>query len=77
MAESLFKRATGFIAKDTKFATHEGAITDREEYDKHYPPDVTAAIFWLKNRTKKWSDKKELEVSGVDTLLARMRAGEE
>jgi hypothetical protein len=35
------------------------------EVVKHYPPDPTAAIFWLKNRQKdKWRDKREEEVSG-------------
>ena len=32
------------------------------EYIEHYPPDTTAAIFWLKNRQPgKWRDKKEVE----------------
>ena len=34
---------------------------------KHYPPDTTAAIFWLKNRQKsKWRDKQDHEISGPD-----------
>jgi hypothetical protein len=29
--------------------------------DKHYPPDVVACIFWLKNRRQdRWRDKHEL-----------------
>lgn len=29
--------------------------------DKHYPPDTTACIFWLKNRQPdKWRDKTEV-----------------
>lgn len=57
---SLFERAIGYSCKDTKFATHEGMITDEREYIKHFPPDVTAAIFWLKNRQPgKWRDKTE------------------
>jgi hypothetical protein len=32
---------------------------------KHYPPDTTACIFWLKNRQpRKWRDKQELEHTG-------------
>jgi hypothetical protein len=58
VAQSLYKRATGFTCKDTKFATHEGVITDSKEFEKNYPPDTVAAIFWLKNRQSgKWSDK--------------------
>ncbi len=50
VADSLYNRAKGYVCKDTKFATHEGIITDEREYEKHYPPETTAAIFWLKNR---------------------------
>jgi transposase-like protein len=65
VAEKLYKRATGYSCKATKFATYEGEITDREEYIEHYPPDTTAAIFWLKNRQKdKWRDKQDVEHSG-------------
>lgn len=65
VAESLYNRALGYSHPDTKFATHEGQITDREEYTKHYPPDPTSAIFWLKNRQKvNWRDKQDVEHSG-------------
>lgn len=65
VADALFKRATGYSHKDTKFATHEGMITDRQEYEKHYAPDPTACIFWLKNRQKdKWRDKQEIDHKG-------------
>ena len=58
VASRLYSRAIGYDAKATKFATNEGRITDIE----HYPPDTTAAIFWLKNRQPaKWRDKKEVE----------------
>lgn len=60
---SLFERAMGFAHTDTKFATHDGMITDTKEFMKHYPPDVTAMIFWLKNRQPdKWRDKIDHEV---------------
>ena len=65
IAQSLFHRAKGYSHKDTKFATHEGKITDEKEYTKHYAPDTTAGIFWLKNRQKDaWRDKQDVEVSG-------------
>jgi len=32
---------------------------------KHYPPDATSAIFWLKNRQRdKWRDKQDVVHSG-------------
>ena len=65
VVESLLNRAKGYSCSDTKFATFEGQITDSQEYTKNYPPDPTAAIFWLKNRQpKKWRDKQEIEHSG-------------
>lgn len=71
VAESLYKRATGYVHPETKIATHEGVITDTKEFDKHYAPDPTAAIFWLKNRQPKvWRDKQHhdhvLEVKKAD-----------
>ena len=64
VAESLYNRALGYSHADTKFATYEGQITDSKEYTKHYPPDTTAAIFWLKNRqSSKWRDKTESNVT--------------
>lgn len=63
--KSLYLRATGYSHPDTKFATYEGQITDSVEYTKHYAPDPTAAIFWLKNRKpKQWKDKQEVQHSG-------------
>jgi hypothetical protein len=64
VASRLYSRAMGFIAPDTKIATHEGQITDTIEVEKHYPPDPTAAIFWLKNRQPdKWRDKQEIDTN--------------
>ncbi len=65
VADSLFNRAIGYTHKDTKFATWEGRITDTQEYDKHHPPDITACIFWLKNRRPTdWRDKQEVYHDG-------------
>lgn len=50
VAHSLYQRAVGYVAPDTKFATHEGVITDEKEYEKHYPPDYQAARLWLMSR---------------------------
>lgn len=67
VAQSLFHRATGYSHPDTKFATHEGRITDSQEYTKHYPPDTIACIFWLKNRRPDlWRDKIGHEHTGKD-----------
>jgi hypothetical protein len=60
VAKSLFQRATGYSCKETKIASFNGEITDTLDIDKHYPPDVKAGQFWLKNRQpKKWRDKPD------------------
>lgn len=61
VAKSLFKRALGYSHPETKIATRDGQITDTLDVEKHYAPDPTAAIFWLKNRQPEiWRDKKEV-----------------
>ena len=64
VAAKLFHRATGYSCPDIITATFEGKITDIQEVVKHYPPDTTAAIFWLKNRQSgKWRDKQVLDTT--------------
>lgn len=67
VARRLFLRACGYTTKEAKIASFEGAITDVKMVDKEYPPDTTAAIFWLKNRRPSdWRDKidHDVEFSG-------------
>lgn len=67
VAEKLYHRAIGYEHEDIQFATFQGEITDREIYIKHYAPDPTAAIFWLKNRQRdKWRDKQEIESTNTN-----------
>lgn len=66
---SLYKRACGY--EYTEIAVKEdpekGTITTTT--NKHVSPDVTACIFWLKNRQKgDWRDKQEVEHSGNISL---------
>lgn len=59
VADKLFKRATGYEHKETKVFLHEGAPV-LVDVEKHYPPDATSAIFWLKNRRPDlWREKVE------------------
>lgn len=65
VAQSLYHRAIGYEHPEIITATFKGKITDTMEVVKHYPPDPTAAIFWLKNRqSAKWRDRQEIEHSG-------------
>jgi len=64
VANSLFHRATGYTHPDVHVSNYQGEIT-LTPITKHYPPDPTSMIFWLKNRQRKdWRDKTETEQSG-------------
>lgn len=61
---SLFARATGYEHDEVDIRVVAGAIV-QTPIRKYYPPDTTAAIFWLKNRKPaEWRDKQEHEHSG-------------
>jgi hypothetical protein len=66
VAEKLYHRAIGYEHPETITASFQGEITDMKTVTKHYAPDPTAAIFWLKNRqSKKWRDKHEIQQDGT------------
>lgn len=62
---ALLKKALGYKTTEQKL-TKDGLVV---EVEKEVPGDVTAQIFWLKNRRPdKWKDKREEEpqdTSGV------------
>ncbi len=64
VAKSLYERANGYSHPEVHISNYQGTIT-QTDLTKHYPPETTAAIFWLKNRQpSKWRDRKE--VTGAD-----------
>jgi transcriptional regulator with XRE-family HTH domain len=66
---SLYERACGYSHPETKVFCNNGEIIT-EEVIRHYPPDPTAMIFWLKNRQKdKWRDKQDVEHSGAVSVM--------
>lgn len=59
VAEKLYRRALGYSHEAVKIFNHQGEPLV-VPYVEHYPPDTTAAIFWLKNRNSKaWRDRQE------------------
>jgi len=68
----LLKRAMGYDYEEKTTEVEvgrdgEAKPTRVRTVKKHVPPDVTAQIFWLKNRRPKdWSDRRVNELSGVD-----------
>ena len=72
---ALLKRALGYkfteVTRErvTELNAETGEAEQRlvvtKEVTKEVNPDVTAQIFWLKNRKpKEWRDKRDLELSG-------------
>lgn len=67
---AMFKRAIGYtITINEQKVDKDGQVHDLKR-DVHIPGDVTAQIFWLKNRRKQqWRDKVEYEkTQGVQKI---------
>jgi hypothetical protein len=63
---SLFERATGYERDEIDIRVVGGEII-QTTVRKFYPPDTTAAIFWLKNRKPDlWRDKTETALTGAN-----------
>ena len=63
---ALLKRAIGYEYEEVSEKYESGMMTEKKITKKRVVPDVTAQIFWLKNRRPdKWKDKQDVEVSGL------------
>jgi hypothetical protein len=66
VAQSLYHRAIGYSHPEDKIFQYEGQPVIVPT-TKHYPPDPTSMIFWLKNRQREhWRDKVDTEITGKD-----------
>ena len=82
----LYMRAIGYSYTEQKPVSAKGDVKI-VEINKHMPPDVTACIFWLKNRQRhKWRDRydyvmdedpKEIDPESLSDkeLIAAIEAG--
>lgn len=62
---ALLKRALGYEYVETTREGIDGQLSVTKEVTKQVAPDVTAQIFWLKNRKPEdWREKKEVEHTG-------------
>lgn len=65
VADKLYHRACGYEHPEVKVFLYGGEPVI-VPITKHYPPDATSAIFWLKNRQPRhWRDVNKLEHSGA------------
>lgn len=62
IADSLFHRARGYTHAEEKVFNNNGEIV-RANTTRHYPPDVTACIFWLKNRQPRQWRQRDVPVN--------------
>jgi len=70
---ALLKRALGYEYEETKVMVDADGKKRVERIKKQVQPDVTAQIFWLKNRRPdRWRDKQELETTeNTKTVIVR------
>lgn len=73
---SLLKRAIGYrYEEETWGKNHLGEMVLVKRVKKSQAPDVTAQIFWLKNRNpKEWRDKVEIKNEHEGTIKVEMGA---
>lgn len=71
VSEKLLHKAKGYSHKETKvFYDSKSGECVEHEVEKHYAPDTTAAIFWLKNRQPElWRDKQEVESKNIHAVV--------
>ena len=71
VAKSLYNRALGYYHPEDKIFNDNGEPIIVPTV-KHYPPDPTAAIFWLKNRKPaEWREKRDVQVEGNMTFSVK------
>ena len=79
---ALLRRALGYEYEEVKEKFEGDVMTERTVTKKEVIPDVTAQIFWLKNRKPgDWRDKREPEdttaIERLDRILAGMKEAAE
>lgn len=69
---ALYNRAMGYTHEETDIRVVDGAVVMTPML-KHYPPDTTAAIFWLKNRKpQEWRDRAQVDHTSSDGSMTPM-----
>jgi hypothetical protein len=62
VARSLYKRATGACAHREDRVFNEKGVPIIVPTTRHYPPDTTAAVYWLNNRRPgNWKSRQEVD----------------
>jgi transcriptional regulator with XRE-family HTH domain len=77
--QSLYQRAVGYSYEAVKISRDKNGNVIKVPYQEHVPLDVTACIFWLKNRDPAhWRDAWQVEaVTGKYIISDRPMTAEE
>jgi hypothetical protein len=68
VAHAVYQRAIGYSHPEVKHLVVDKAIEEVHTI-KHYPPDATTGMFWLKNRQPKlWKEKIDTTISASEDL---------
>lgn len=75
---SLYRRALGYSHPEEKIIQTKDGGLDHAVVTKYYPPDTTAAMFWLRNRQpKRWKEKTEGDVNVNNTVSVKDNVSDE
>lgn len=73
VSKSLYERATGYSHNEDKIFNDNGTPLVVPT-TKHYPPDPTSMIFWLKNRQPElWREKREEQAPESNEPISKVQ----
>jgi hypothetical protein len=76
VADKLLSRVMGYTHEGKKYVLHRGEEKE-VRHVVHYPPDVQACIFWLRNRRRKhWLERAQPAAESALTLSEFEEASE-
>lgn len=71
---ALLRRALGYSFSESTRELRDGVLVETKVVTKHIPPDVTAQIFWLKNRrADAWKEKSQIDANVTNDNKELMR----
>lgn len=76
VADKLLSRAMGYTHEGKKYVLHRGEEKELRHV-VHYPPDVGACVFWLRNRRRRhWQERAQPATPSGLTLSELEEASE-